>query len=249
MTELVTTATVELSTADGPMACYEARPSTGVHGAVVVIQEAFGVNDHIEDVTRRFAAQGYDAVAPHLFHRAVGPTGGGTAPYGDFAKVLPLFEGLTDDGILTDVDAALGRLRAAGWADGQIGIVGFCFGGRVTFLAAAERALGAAVGFYGGGIVTQRFPQFPALVERASRLRTPWLGLFGDRDESIPVEDVERIRAALASAPVPTEIVRYPDAEHGFHCDVRDSYHAPSASDGWRRTLAWFGAHLGDSSG
>jgi carboxymethylenebutenolidase len=239
MTTQPETRTVELATPDGPMACYEARPAEPV-GGVIVIQEAFGVNDHIEDVTRRFAAAGYHAVAPHLFHRA----GGGTAPYGDFAKVIPLYEGLTDEGILVDVDAARDHLHAAALVDDQIGIVGFCFGGRVTFLIALEHALGAAVGFYGGGIVTPRFPQFPALVGRVAELKSPWLGLFGDRDESIPVEDVEKLRAALAEAPVPTDIVRYPDAEHGFHCDVRDSYHPDATKDAWTRTLAWFEQHL-----
>src|SRR5262249_54273265 len=112
------------------MAVYEAVPDGEARGAVIVIQEAFGVNAHIEDVTRRFAAAGYHAVAPALFHRA----GGGTAPYDDFAKVMPLYEGLTDDGILMDVDATLDHLRAVGFTDDQVGIVGFCFGGRVTFL-------------------------------------------------------------------------------------------------------------------
>ncbi|HUF84018.1 MAG TPA: dienelactone hydrolase family protein [Acidimicrobiia bacterium] len=242
MTTEPETRAVELATADGPMACYEARPSGEARGGVIVIQEAFGVNDHIEDVTRRFASAGYHAVAPHLFHRA----GGGTAPYGDFAKVIPLYEGLTDDGIRTDVDAARDHLHAATLVDDQIGIVGFCFGGRVTFLVALEHALGAAVGFYGGGIVTPRFPQFPGLIDRVGELKTPWLGLFGDRDESIPVEDVEKLRGALTNAPVPTEIVRYPDAEHGFHCDVRESYNPDAAKDAWTRTLVWFDQHLAD---
>jgi carboxymethylenebutenolidase len=241
MTNHAETQTVELDTRDGPMGCYEARPAGEATRAVVVIQEAFGVNDHIEDVTRRFADAGYHAVAPHLFHRA----GGGTAPYGDFAKVIPLYEGLTDEGIVMDVDAARAHLRRAGFDDDHTGIVGFCFGGRVTFLIALENALGAAVGFYGGGIVTQRFPQFPTLIERVPELQTPWLGLFGDADEGIPIEDVEKLRATLADAPVPCEIVRYPDAEHGFHCDVRDSYHEHAATDAWARTLAWFEQHLG----
>jgi carboxymethylenebutenolidase len=222
------------------MELYEALPEGEARGAVVVIQEAFGVNDHIRDVTRRFASAGYHAVAPALFHRA----GGGTGSYDDFATVLPLFEGLTDDGILEDVDVAVAHLRAAGFDDAQIGVVGFCFGGRATFLVAAERALGAAVGFYGGGIVNARFPQFPALVERSSRLQTPWLGLFGDEDSSIPVEDVEALRVALADAPVDTEIVRYAGAEHGFHCDVRPAFHPDAAADAWARTLAWLDAHL-----
>jgi carboxymethylenebutenolidase len=235
----VNTRTLELDTAHGPMALYEARPDGDARGAVIVIQEAFGVNAHIEDVARRFADAGYHAVAPHLFHRS----GGGTAPYGDFAKVIPLYEHLDDDGILVDVDAARERLQGAGWDDTQVGIVGFCFGGRVTFLVALRRQLGAAVGFYGGGIVTQRFPQFPPLVDEASKLRTPWLGLFGDRDESIPVEDVEQLRDALERAPVATEIVRYPEAEHGFHCDQRESYDEAAAKDAWSRTLGWFETH------
>ncbi len=100
-------------------------------------------------------------------------------------------------------------------------MVGFCFGGRVTFLAAARRTFGAAVGFYGGGIVTPRFQQFPALVEESDELKTAWLGLFGDQDGSIPVEDVEALRTALRDAPVPTDIVRYGQSEHGFFCDER----------------------------
>jgi carboxymethylenebutenolidase len=222
------------------MELYEATPAGDARRAVVVVQEAFGVNDHIKDVTRRFAAAGYHAAAPALFHRA----GGGTASYDDFATVLPLYEGLTDDGILMDIEAALAHLHARGFEDAQIGIVGFCFGGRVTFLVAAERSFGAAVGFYGGGIVNARFPQFPALIDRTSALRTPWLGLFGDQDSSIPVEDVETLRAVLADAPVDGEIVRYADAEHGFHCDVRPAFNPIAAADAWRRTLEWFATHL-----
>jgi carboxymethylenebutenolidase len=238
------TRTPELETADGPMPVYEARPDGDDTGAVIVIQEAFGVNEHIEDVARRFAEAGYHAVAPHLFHRA----GGGTAPYGDFSKVMPLYEHLDDAGILVDLDATLDHLHEAGWRDEQIGIVGFCFGGRVAFLAALRRTLGAAVGFYGGGIVTQRFPQFPALVGEAAKLQTPWLGLFGDEDGSIPVEDVEQLRVALQDAPVDTEIVRYDDAGHGFHCDVRDAYHEAAAKDAWARTLEWLDRHLAKPS-
>jgi len=236
----VQTRTITLDTVDGELPVYEARPEDA-RGAVIVIQEAFGVNDHIEDVTRRVADAGYHAVAPHIFHRA----GGGTAPYDDFTKVIPLFAELTDDGILADVDATLGHLAEAGWRAEQTGIVGFCFGGRVTFLVAVRQALGAAVGFYGGGIVTARFPQFPPLVGEASALRTPWLGLFGDRDESIPVADVEATRVALEAASVDHDIVRYPDAGHGFHCDARpDHFHADAARDGWDRTLAWFAKHI-----
>lgn len=231
---------VMLDTADGPMRLYSCAPEGGAARAAIVIQEAFGVNDHIEDVTRRLADVGYHAVAPALFHRA----GGGTAPYDDFEQVFPLFEGLTDEGIVMDVTASIEHLHRQGFPDGSIGIVGFCMGGRVTFLVSLEHALGAAVGFYGGGIVTARFPQFPALLERAGELKTPWLGLFGDLDTSIPVEDVETLRERLAVLDVPTELVRYATAEHGFHCDVRPSFNAEAAVDAWERALAWLQAHL-----
>jgi carboxymethylenebutenolidase len=233
-----------LATADGPMRLYEAIPDGTPRGAVVVVQEAFGVNPHIEDVTRRFATAGYHAVAPDMFHR----TGGASIDYGDFGAVIEHFIGIgSDESIVADIDHALDYLRGLGFADRSIGIVGFCFGGRVSFLVASDHALGAAVGFYGGGLVTARFPQFPALVDRAAHLQTPWLGLFGDRDESIPVDDVEQLRAALADAPVATEVVRYPDAEHGFHCDARPAYNADAATDAWARTLDWFARHLGAS--
>jgi len=232
-----------VATADGPMDVYEATPDRPATRAVVVIQEAFGVNRHIEDVTRRFAAAGYHAVAPALFHRA----GGGTIDdYDnlDFTKLLALFEGVTDDGILADVDATLDLLANAGFDGAHTGIVGFCFGGRVTFLVSARRALGGGVGFYGGGIVSAGHLPFPPLIDEAATLQTPWLGLFGDEDASIPVTDVERLREALRTAPVDAEVVRYPDAGHGFHCDRRADYHEPSARDAWTRALVWFDAHL-----
>ncbi len=129
-----------------------------------------------------------------MFHR----TGGAVVPYDDFGPVIEHFIGIgSDDSIMIDVDAALGYLHGLGFADNQIGLVGFCFGGRVSFLVSTQRAIGAAVGFYGGGIVTAPFPQFPSLIDRAPALQTPWLGLFGDLDASIPVEDVERLRTEL----------------------------------------------------
>jgi carboxymethylenebutenolidase len=241
MSDLSTT-DVTVETVDGPMRCYEARPEAATR-AVVVVQEAFGVNEHIEDVTRRLATAGYHAVAPDLFHRS-GP--GSVVEYGNFEKVLKYFQDLGgDDAILIDIDAALDHLRREGFADGSIGVVGFCAGGRVSFLTSVRRALGAGVGFYGGGIVTGRFPQFPPLITEVGALQTPWLGIFGDQDASIPVEDVEQLRAALTNTSVPTEIVRYEHAGHGFHCDQRPDFRPDEAKDAWARTLAWFDAHLG----
>jgi carboxymethylenebutenolidase len=237
------TGDIDVPTADGPMRVYEATPGGDARGAVIVVQEAFGVNPHIEDVTRRAAAAGYRAIAPDLFHRS---GRGSVVEYGKFEQVLEFFGKISgDDAILSDIDASLAYLHTRGFTDDRIGIVGFCFGGRVTFLTALRRALGAAVGFYGGGIVTGRFPQFPPLVGEAASLQTPWLGLFGDQDASIPVDDVEQLRAALTNAKVDTDVVRYGGAGHGFHCDQRPDYRADDARDAWDRTLRWFASHLG----
>jgi carboxymethylenebutenolidase len=232
--------TVTVATADGEMDLYDAEPQSVPRGAVIVVQEAFGVNDHIEDVTRRFAGQGYRAVAPHLFHRS----GDEELAYDNFEKIMPHMQALTEVGLLADLDATVGYLSAAGFAAPRVGVVGFCMGGSVTFLAAVRRAFGAAVTFYGGGVAEGRFGM-PPLLEMAPALQTPWLGLFGDQDPSIPVDQVEALRQAAATAPVPTEIVRYADAGHGFHSDPRpDAYNEPAAEDAWGRTLDWFERYL-----
>ena len=231
---------VALGTPDGPMRLYACVPEGDARRAVIVIHEASGVTDYIEEVARDFANVGYHAVAPALFHRA----GGGTAALNDFERVAQLFEDLTDPGITMDVGAALAHLHEQGFEDESIGIVGFCWGGRVTFLASLEFALGAAVGFYGGGIVRPRFPRLPPLLERAGELKTPWLGLFGDLDAVIPVEDVETLRTRLVGLDVPTEVLRYATAEHGFHNPSRPSYNAAAATDAWDRALDWLAQHL-----
>ena len=231
--------TESVSTSDGPMAIGVARPEGAEGGGVVLCQEAFGVNGHIESVADRLAGAGYLTVVPHLYHRTGDPVVG----YDEYAKLAPHMQALTEEGLSTDLDAALGRLSDAGVAPGRTGVVGFCMGGTVAFLAAVRRQLGAAVTFYGGGVGTGRFG-LPPLVEMAPALQTPWLGLYGDRDQSIPVADVDALREAAARAQVETEVVRYPEAGHGFHCDERADYHAPSAADAWARALEFFGRHL-----
>ncbi len=235
------TQTVILSTADGDMPTYEAVPDSAPRGGVIVVQEAFGVTEHIEDVARRFAAAGYHALAPHLYHRQGAPVLG----YDQLEQALPLMGTLTRDSLLADLDAALQRLASVGLPASRVAVVGFCMGGTVAFLAAVERPIGAAVTFYGGGVVESRWEGVPALVELAPHVQAPWLGLYGDQDVSIPVEQVERLREAVADAVAPAELVRYPEAGHGFHCDARPAnYHAQSAKDAWQRTLAWLEEHL-----
>jgi carboxymethylenebutenolidase len=231
--------TVTVDSAGSAMKLYDSEPEGTPKGAVVVIQEAFGITEHIQDVCARLSAAGYRAVAPHLFHGSGDPV----IAYDDMASVMPHLGALTAEGLESDIAATLAYLEAAGFSGAQTGIVGFCMGGSVVVLAAARHALGAAVTFYGGGIAAGRFGM-PPLVELAPELKTPWLGLFGDDDQSIPSDQVEAMRDAAKTAAVPTEVVRYPGATHGFHWDARDSYHEASAKDGWRRTLEWFGAHL-----
>jgi carboxymethylenebutenolidase len=221
------------------MDIYVAEPSGEAKGAVVVLQEAFGVNDHIQDVTRRFADAGYLAAAPHLFHR----TGDPVIDYEDMDTVIENIMQWTVTGLEADLEATLEHLSGLGFEAKRVGVVGFCGGGSVAFLAASYWPLGAAVSFYGGGITQGRFGM-PPLLDMAPTLQTPWLGLFGDLDTSIPTDGVEGLREAATRASVPTEVVRYPDANHAFHCDERPSYHEPSAKDGWQRTLAWLDQHL-----
>jgi carboxymethylenebutenolidase len=231
--------TITIDTPDGPMPTIVAVPEGDPRGGVVVIQEAFGLTGHIERVAMALADAGYLAVAPALFHRSGAPIFG----YEDFAELGPVIMAMTADGIATDVDAALGALTERGVGTAHQGIIGFCMGGSVACATAARLELGAAVTFYGGGVTTGRFG-LPALVDVAPALRTPWLGLYGDLDAHIPVEEVEQLRAAATTAAVPTEIVRYAEADHGFHCDERAAFHPASSSDAWARTLAFLGQHI-----
>jgi len=234
---------VTLATGDGPMPAYQARPDGAAKGGVVVVQEAFGVNPHIEDVTRRFAAAGRDAVAPAFFHRQGSPI----LDYDDLATVMPLIGQMTPEGLAMDLTAAVDHLAAAGHAAGHVAVVGFCMGGTVAFYAAALRPLGAAVTFYGGGVAQGRFG-LPSLVDLAPELRTPWLGHFGDRDRGIPVAEVEALRAATGPLGVPTGVFRYADADHGFHCDARPAvFHPAAATAAWERTLFWLDRHAAAS--
>ena len=235
-----TTAEITIDTDDGAMPTFEAVPDADAKGAVIVVQEAFGVTTHIEDVARRLADDGWRAVAPAFFHRQGSPT----IAYDDIASVMPVMGQLTREGLTTDLLASLEYLDAAGFAASNTGIVGFCMGGTVAFFAGTLRPLGAAVTFYGGGVTEGRFG-LPSLVDLAAELQSPWLGCFGDLDPGIPVEGVEALRAATAKAGVPTEVVRYEDANHGFHCNDRESvYHPTAAHDAWQRTLEWFDQHL-----
>ena len=237
---MATTSQITIETVDGDMPAHAASPDGGPRGGILVIQEAFGVTAHIEGIANRLADAGWYAIAPAFFHRQGSPV----LAYDDFESVMPIMGELSAQGLGVDVAAAFDHLEHTGFAPSQIGIVGFCMGGSVTFFAATSRAVGGAVTFYGGGVDQGRFG-LPSLVEQAPSLKTPWLGLYGDVDKGIPIEEVEHLRGAVASAPVDTEIVRYADADHGFNCNDRPSvFNATAAADAWQRTLAWFDTHL-----
>src|SRR5581483_11655251 len=205
---------------------------------LVVIQEAFGVNDHIKDVTRRFADEGYLAVAPDMFHRFEQRTMG----YDEMSAAIGQVRQMNAAMIMNDVEAAIGWLKGQDVA--KIGLAGFCFGGYAAFLAATRSAdVAAAVGFYGAGIANPRNPEAP--IKDAEKLRAPVLLLFGEQDQMNPLDQVDEIEATLSRLGKEHEIVRYPEAGHGFFCDARGSYDAGAAADAWRRTLAFLDARLG----
>jgi carboxymethylenebutenolidase len=230
---------VSVPVQDTTMGLYITEPAGEAKGAVIVLQEAFGVNDHIRDICRRISDAGYVAAAPHLFHRSGDPEMG----YDDMSAVIPYIVQLQAPELEADLEATLAHLATMGFEGKKVGVVGFCMGGSIAFMAASYWELGAAVSFYGGGITQGRFG-LPPLLDLAPTIQTPYLGLFGDLDGSIPVDQVDGLGLALQHAKVAGEVVRYPDANHGFNCDARDSYHEPSAKDAWQRTLDFFGTHL-----
>ncbi len=208
--------------------------------AVIVLQEAFGVNDHIRSVAARFADHGFLAVMPELFHRAGSPE----IPYDSMPDAMAALGTLSRDGLTDDLMAASGYLHESGFPSSATGVVGYCMGGSVAFFAATLSVAGAAASFYGGGVETGRFG-LPSLLELAPHLGCPWLGLYGDLDQGIPVSQVEALREATADLPVDAQIVRYPDAQHGFNCDGRPAvYNEAAAHDATARTYRFFTDHL-----
>lgn len=235
--------TVTLSTADGPMDSYLTVPHGGAKSpAMVVVQEAFGVNTHIRDICRRLAQAGYAAIAPELFHRS---GRGIVVDYSDFTKARPYMSCMTNNTISADIQAALTHLRGLpSVRPERIGIIGFCVGGYSAFLAACRTDVATAVCFYGGGIVKGREGFGPPPITEAERIAAPILFFFGSEDPSIPPEDVEAIRSRLASLRKIHEVIVYPGAGHGFHCNERGEYRPIAAADAWGRTLVWLGRDL-----
>ena len=224
---------IELKTADGTLVpAYEARPAGTPKGAVVVIQEIFGVNSHIRNVADGYAAEGYLAVAPAAFHR-VKPgveLGYSDADMGEGFGYKIAVEALPAPGVMQDIQAAIDH--AAKTSGGKVGIVGYCWGGLLTWRAACTlTGLSAAAPYYGGGVTTPE--------ETARQSQVPVLAHFAEEDKWIPLDTVEAFKKAHPEVEVHTYA-----AHHGFNCDQRGAWHAPSAQLARERTLAFFAKHL-----
>jgi len=243
-TDGLVTGEVTIPVGNFKMPAYRAAPAGKTRAPVVlVISEIFGVHEHIADVANRFARAGYFAIAPELFVRQ-----GDAASYGEIGKlVAEVISKVPDAQVMGDLDATVAWAKAEGADTTKTGITGFCWGGRVTWLYTAHNpAVKAGVAWYGRlvGAASALNPSHP--VDVAGKLAGPVLGLYGGQDPGIPLDTVDRMKAALAAgsaAAKKSEFVVYPDAPHAFHADYRPSYRKEAAEDGWRRALAWFKAH------
>ncbi len=227
--------TIEVS--DGStMRAYVARPQASEKfPALLVFQEAYGVNAHIRSVADRFAAEGYVALAPELFHRTAP---GFEGDYQNFNSVRPLLEALTDAGLEADICASFDWIsRDASVDPHRIGSVGFCMGGRASFLANAIVPLKGAVAFYGGNIAQ-------TLTHLAPQLHGPALLLWGGQDKRILPEHIRTVVDALRAAKKPYTNIEFSEADHGFFCDARSSYHKESAEQAWDVVLSFLKTHI-----
>lgn len=232
---------VKIPVKDGTIPAYRALPATGRNFPVVlVIQEIFGVHEHIQDICRRFAKLGYLAIAPELFVRQ-----GDVSKLSSIEEIRPIVAKVPDAQVLSDLDATVNWARKSGKGNtGRLAITGFCWGGRITWLYAAHNPkVKAGVAWYGRlvGDSTATTPKHP--VDIASTLKVPVLGLYGGKDTGIPLETVEQMRDRLKRSSSKSEIIVYPDAPHAFFADYRPSYREKEAKDGWQRLLAWFKQH------
>jgi carboxymethylenebutenolidase len=240
----LTTGEVMIDVNGYAMPAYRASPAgkTGLP-VVLVLSEIFGVHEYIADTARRFARAGYMAIAPELFVRQ-----GDAQSYGEMAKLIAeVISKVPDAQVLADLDATVKWAAAHGGDTRKLGVTGFCWGGRQTWLYAAHNpAVKAGVAWYGRlvGQTSELNPRHP--VDVAAKLHGPVLGLYGAADTGIPLDTVDKMKSALAAgnaAAKASTFVVYPDAPHAFHADYRPSFRQEAAEDGWKRALAWFQQH------
>jgi carboxymethylenebutenolidase len=233
---------VKIPVSDGQVPAYRAMPDQGTSFPVVlVVQEIFGVHEHIKDICRRLAKLGYLAIAPELYARQ-----------GDVSKIENIQEifskvvsKVPDAQVMSDLDAVVAYAKDTGKADvAKLAITGYCWGGRIVWLYSAHNPnLKAGVAWYGRlvGDADDLHPKHP--IDVVASIKAPILGLYGEADQGIPVASVERMKTALKEAGKTAEIILYPDTPHAFFADYRPSYRKDKADDGWKRMLEWFKKH------
>lgn len=218
---------------------YRAMPATGSNFPVVlVVQEIFGVHEHIKDICRRFGKLGFLAIAPEMYARQ-----GDVSKLTDFQEILKIVGKVPDSQVMADLDATVAYAATTGKADvAKLSVTGFCWGGRVVWMYAAHNSkLKVGVAWYGRliGAPGEMTPKHP--LDVAKDLKAPVLGLYGAKDRGIPLDSVEKMREALkAVGNTKSRIDVYQEADHGFHADYRPTYHDSSAKDGWQKPQAWF---------
>jgi carboxymethylenebutenolidase len=229
---------VKIPVKDGEIPAYRAQPSSGTNFPIIlVIQEIFGVHEHLQDVVRRLAKLGYLAIAPELFVRQ-----GDVSKLSSIEEIRTIVKKVPDTQVLSDLDATLAwAVKSSKGNVDRVGITGFCWGGRITWLYSAHNPkVKAGVAWYGRlvGDSTTLTPKHP--VDIAPTLSVPVLGLYGGKDTGIPLESVEKFQTLLKSGRSKSEIVVYPEAPHAFFADYRPSYREKEAKDGWERLQGWF---------
>ena len=229
---------VKIPVKDGTIPAYRARPTFGKDFPVIlVIQEIFGVHAYIQDVCRRLAKLGYLAIAPEMFYRQ-----GDVSKLTDIAEIRKVVNKVPDAQVMSDLDATVAwAMKSAKGDPNKLGITGFCWGGRITWLYAAHNpTVKAGVAWYGRlvGESTALTPKHP--LDIAMNLQVPILGLYGGKDTGIPLDTVDKMRDRLKGGSTKSAIVVFPDAPHAFHADYSPSYRQSEAEDGWQRLQAWF---------
>jgi carboxymethylenebutenolidase len=229
---------VKIPVKDGTIPAYRARPTFGKDlPVIIVVQEIFGVHAYIQDVCRRLAKLGYLAIAPEMFYRQ-----GDVSKLTDIAEIRKVVSKVPDAQVMSDLDATVAwAMKSAKGDPNKLGVTGFCWGGRITWLYAAHNpTVKAGVAWYGRlvGESTALTPKHP--LDIAMSLQVPILGLYGGKDTGIPLDTVEQMRDRLKGGNTKSAIVVYPDAPHAFHADYRPSYRQSEAEDGWKQLLAWF---------
>ena len=233
---------VKVPTKDGDMVAYRAMPATGTGFPVVlVVQEIFGVHEHIKDVCRRFAKLGYFAISGELFARQ-----GDVSKMTEIPKIVSeVVSKVPDAQVMADLDACVAYAKGSGKANAdKLAVTGFCWGGRITWLYAAHNQNVKAGGAWYGRVVGAVNPLQPKNpIDVVAQINAPVLGLYGGADSGIPNDTVEQMRAALKAAGKKSEITLYPDTPHAFNADYRPSYRKAAADDAWAKLTAWFNAN------